>query len=326
MQIFRGIHHAALARRAALTIGNFDGVHLGHQAMLAQLVAAAKSRDLVPTVLTFDPHPREFFATLAGRADAAPAPVSTLRDKAIALRHAGIEQLIILRFDAALAALTPDQFLDRIVRDGAHARHVLVGDDFRFGAGRAGDFAALQAHAAANGYTAAQFHTVISAADGQRISSSAVRAALAAGDMEKAADLLGRPYTISSHVLHGAKLGRQLGYPTLNLRLDRTRKPALTGIFVARVHGLGEAPLPAVASLGTRPAVEAAGRPLLEAHVLDWQGDAYAKLVSVELLHKLRDEAPFPDLDSLRAAIARDEAQARVWFAQTRRQTTRDRI
>lgn len=326
MQIFRGIGHDAIAAPTALTIGNFDGVHRGHQAMLARLVAQARAHGLVPTVLTFDPHPREFFATRAGQPDAAPAPVSTLRDKMDALRQAGIAQTVILRFDDAVAALSPEAFLDDIVVRGLHAAHVLVGDDFRYGARRAGDFAMLQAHGARNGYTTEDLHAVIAAENGERISSSAVREALAAGDMGHAALLLGRPYAVSGHVLHGAKLGRQLGFPTLNLRLDRTRRPPLSGIFVARVSGLADSPLDAVASLGTRPAVETGGRPLLEAHVLDWEGSAYGKLVRVELLHKLRDEAPFPDMDSLSHAIARDTAQARIWFAQIRRQTTRDRI
>jgi len=323
MRVFLGLHHDALALRAALTIGNFDGMHRGHQAMMHHLVQTAKARGLVPSVLTFEPHPRDFFATLMGQADEAPAHISTLRDKLCALRDVGIEQAVVLRFDQRIAALSPEEFVDRIVLRGLRAQFVLVGDDFRFGARRAGDFALFQALMQAAGGEARQMPSVTETT--LRISSSAVRQALQAGDVETAQILLGRPYMISGHVVHGAKLGRQLGFPTLNLRFDRAR-PALAGVFVSRVSGLGDTPLPAVSSLGTRPAVEANGRVLLETHVFDWSGDAYGKLVQVELLHKLRDEAHYPDLAQLTAAIEKDGAQARAWFGQLARQTTRDRI
>ena len=323
MHVFRGFHHKALASQSALTIGNFDGMHRGHQAMMHHLVDAATARNLVPTVLTFEPHPRDFFATLTGRTDQTPAHISTLRDKLCALRDAGVEQVVVLRFDQRIAALTPAEFVERIVLHGLHAHYVLVGDDFRFGARRAGGFMQLQSLMQASGGEAQQMPAVTETA--LRISSSAVRHALQAGDMRAAQTLIGRPYAISGHVLHGAKLGRQLGFPTLNLRFDRAR-PALAGVFVSRVFGLGAAPLPAVSSLGTRPAVEANGRILLETHVFDWSGDAYGKLVRVELLHKLRDEAHYPDLAQLTAAIENDGVQARAWFGQLARQTTRDRI
>jgi riboflavin kinase/FMN adenylyltransferase len=323
MRVFRGLHHDALASQSALTIGNFDGMHRGHQALMRHLVQTAKERGLVPTVLTFEPHPRDFFATLKGQADQAPAHISTLRDKLCALRDVGIEQAVVLRFDQHVAALSPTEFVDRVVRKGLRAQFVLVGDDFRFGAGRAGDFALFRALMQASGGEARQMPSVTETA--LRISSSAVRQALQAGDMATTQTLLGRPYVISGHVLHGAKLGRQLGFPTLNLRFDRAR-PALSGVFVSRVCGLGDMPLPAVSSLGTRPAVEANGRILLETHVFDWSGDAYGKLVQVELLHKLRDEAHYPDLAQLTAAIENDTVQARAWFGQLARQTTRDRI
>lgn len=323
MHVFRGFHHKALASQAALTIGNFDGMHRGHQAMMSHLVQTAKARNLAPTVLTFEPHPRDFFATLTGRAEQAPAHISTLRDKLCALSRVGVAQAVVLRFDQRIAALSPAEFVDRIVLQGLKARYVLVGDDFRFGARRAGDFSHLQSLMQASGGDAQQMHPVTETT--LRISSSAVRSALQAGDMATAQVLLGRPYAISGHVLHGAKLGRQLGFPTLNLRFDRAR-PALSGVFVSRVFGLGDTPLPAVSSLGTRPAVEANGRILLETHVFDWSGDAYGKLVRVELLHKLRDEAHYPDLAELTAAIRNDSDQARAWFGQLARQTTRDRI
>ncbi|MDY0330986.1 MAG: bifunctional riboflavin kinase/FMN adenylyltransferase [Thiomonas sp.] len=377
MHIFRGIHHKALASRTALTIGNFDGVHRGHLAMLHELVHTAHARGLVPTVLTFEPHPRDFFATLHGQPDSAPSRISTLRDKLCALREAGAEQVIVLRFDASIAALSPEAFVRQIVLQGLKAQFVLVGDDFRFGARRAGDFAQLDRLMRSAGGEARQMPVVLtqtrmklppdslrshstsrlaSHSDSHgmdqsagtdpcpahppegvsvpserpcgtdlRISSSAVRQALQAGDMETVQLLLGRPYAISGHVLHGAKLGRKLGFPTLNLRFDRAR-PALGGVFVAQVHGLETAALPAVASLGTRPAVETNGRVLLETHVFDWRAQAYGKLIRVELLHKLRNEAHYSDLAQLTAAIQRDSDQARAWFAQLARQTTRDRI
>ena len=291
--------------------------------MLHQLVHTAQSRGLIPTVLTFEPHPRDFFATLQGHGESAPSHISTLRDKLCALRDAGVQQVVVLRFDRNLAALSPADFVERIVLDGLKAHYVLIGDDFRFGAKRAGDFNQLETLLRQSGSEAQQMPVVTETS--LRISSSAVRDALKRGDMETAERLLGRPYAISGHVMHGAKLGRQLGFPTLNLRFDRAR-PALGGIFVARVFGLQDTPLQAVASLGTRPAVEAQGRVLLETHVFDWRGDAYGKLVRVELLHKLRDEAHYPDLDQLTAAIQKDSDQARAWFAQLARQTTRDRI
>ncbi|MEW6560548.1 MAG: bifunctional riboflavin kinase/FAD synthetase [Pseudomonadota bacterium] len=323
MHVFRGFHHKLLAARTALTIGNFDGVHRGHQAMLHQLVQTARFRALTPTVLTFEPHPRDFFATLQGHAESAPSHISTLRDKLCALGDAGVQQVVVLRFDQHLAALSPADFVARIVLDGLKARYVLIGDDFRFGAKRAGHFEQLDRLMREAGAEAQQM-PVVTETD-LRISSSAVREALKRGDMQMAERLLGRPYAISGHVMHGAKLGRQLGFPTLNLRFDRAR-PALGGIFVARVFGLHDTPLPAVASLGTRPAIEDQGRVLLETHVFDWRGDAYGKLIRVELLHKLRDEAHYPDLDQLTAAIQHDSDQARAWFAQLARQTTRDRI
>lgn len=323
MRVFRGFHHDALARRSGLSIGNFDGVHRGHQAVLQSLVQTSRERGLVPTVLTFEPHPRDFFATQAGHPDQAPAHISTLRDKLCALSAAGIGQVVVLRFDQHLAALSPEQFVDQVVLRGLRARLVLVGDDFRFGARRAGDFSRLQALMQAAGGEAREMTAITNGA--LRVSSSAVRQALQAGDMQTARNLLGRPYSISGHVLHGAKLGRRLGFPTLNLRFDRAR-PAPAGVFVSRVFGLHQMPLDSVSSLGTRPAVQTDGRILLETHVFDWHGDAYGKIVKVELLHKLRDEAHYSNLDQLTAAIAQDCAQARAWFGQLTRQTTRDRI
>src|SRR5574343_772865 len=245
MRIFRALPHAGLAPACSLTIGNFDGVHRGHQAMLALLTNEARHRGVPATVLTFEPHPRDFFARLHGKPELAPARIATLRDKLAELERCGIDQVVVLRFDEALAGLSPQDFIDRVLVQGLHARYVLVGDDFRFGARRAGDYAFLDRAGAAAGFDVARMLSY--EVHGLRVSSSAVREALAAGDMARVAALLGRPYAISGHVVHGRKLGRQLGerapgaadgFRTLNLRFDHA-KPAASGIFAVRVHGLG---------------------------------------------------------------------------------------
>ncbi len=317
MRVFRGIHHPGVAAACALTIGNFDGVHRGHQAMLALLVNEARHRALASCVLSFEPHPRDWFAALAGRPDSAPARISTLRDKLAELERCGIDQTVVLRFDHRLASLSPQAFVDEVLVGGLGARYVLVGDDFRFGAKRAGDYATLDAAGAAHGFDVARMRSY--EVHGQRVSSSAVRSALAEGDMARAAALLGRPYSVSGHVLHGAKLGRELGFRTLNLRFGHPR-PAASGIFVVRVHGLAPHALAGVASLGRRPSLGDDGRVLLEVHCLDWPAalggeGGYGRLVRVELLHWLHAERRYQSLDALRAGIARDVADARAWFS-----------
>ena len=267
MRVFRGFRHPGRASACALTIGNFDGVHRGHQAMLALLTNEARHRAVASCVMTFEPHPRDYFAQRSGQPASAPARIATLRDKLSELERCGIDQAVVLRFDAALAGRAPQAFIDEVLLQGLNARYVLVGDDFKFGAKRAGDYAMLDAAGQAQGFDIARMMSY--EVHGLRVSSSAVREALAAGDMPRTAALLGRPYSISGHVVHGAKLGRELGFRTLNLRFGHD-KPAAMGIFVVRVHGLGPQPLPGVASLGVRPSVEDAGRVLLETHVLDW--------------------------------------------------------
>ena len=316
MQVFRGFHHPGIARECALTIGNFDGVHRGHQAMLALLRNEAQHRGLPSCVLSFEPHPRDHFARLAGKPALAPARIATLRDKLSELERVGIDQVVVLRFDQSLASLSPQAFIDEVLVSGLHAKVVLVGDDFRFGAKRAGDYAMLDAAGARAGFDVARMMSY--EVHGLRVSSSAVREALAEGDMARVATLLGRPYSISGHVVHGRKLGRELGFRTLNLRFHHP-KPAAMGIFVVRVLGLGDRPLPGVASLGMRPTVEDAGRVLLEVHCLDWPESlgpegGYQHCVRVELLHKLHDELRYESLDALRAGIARDEGDAREWL------------
>ena len=344
MQVFRGFHHPGIAPACALTIGNFDGVHRGHQAMLALLVSEAQHRGLPPCVMTFEPNPRDYFAQLAGKPEAAPARIATLRDKLSELERCGVEQTVVLRFDARFAAQTPAAFIDDVLVRGLGTRYVLVGDDFRFGARRAGNYEMLDAAGQAAGFDVARMNSY--EVRGLRVSSSAVRTALAAGDMTAAAALLGRPYSISGHVIHGRQLGRSLGESgagrgdglrTLNLRFPHPR-PAALGIFAVRTHGLGPAPLDGVASLGRRPTVDDSGRVLLEVHCLEWPAGlgvdgGYGKLVQVELLHKLRDEARYEGLAALTAAIRQDVDDARAWLrahsaahVATGRQTTRDRI
>jgi riboflavin kinase/FMN adenylyltransferase len=344
MRVFRSLRHPGLAARCALTIGNFDGVHRGHQAMLALLVSEAAHRGLPATVLTFEPNPRDYFAQLAGKPDAAPARIATLRDKLCELERCGVAQAVVMRFDAAFAAQTPEAFVADVLVAGLGTRYVLVGDDFRYGARRAGDYATLDAAGARHGFDVARMMSY--EVHGLRVSSSAVRAALAAGAMGEAAALLGRPYSISGRVVPGARLGRSLGessagrgdgFRTLNVRFGHP-KPAAMGIFAVRVHGLDGEPLAGVASLGKRPTVDDSGRVLLEAHCFEWPAalgseGGYGKLIRVELLHKLRDEERYDSLAELAAAIGRDAAGARAFLAAeaaphaaTGRQTTRDRI
>jgi len=282
--------------------------------MLAQVGEAAAANALLPTVMTFEPHPREYFADLAKRPELAPTRISGLRDKLAALARHGVQQVSMMRFDSALASMSPDEFVDTLLR-GLNTRALFVGEDFRFGARRRGDIDTLRDAGRRHGFAV---HALADVTDshGHRISSSEVRTALAVGDLPRAQHLLGRPYSLSGHVIHGQKLGRTLGYPTLNLRVPN-RCAARSGIYVARVTGLGDTALPAVASLGVRPTVEDHGRVLLEPHLLDLPEpiDAYGKLVQVQLLHFVRDEEKFPDLPSLTAAIARDAQQARAFFA-----------
>lgn len=297
----------------ALTIGNFDGVHLGHQAILARVRQEARARGLVPAVMTFEPHPREYFATLNRRPELAPTRISGLRDKLQALAAAGIEQVVVERFDARLAEMSANAFIEDLLVAGLQTRWLLVGEDFRYGHKRSGDIDLLREAGLAHGFEVCTLADITDR-QGHRISSSEVRTALAVGDLDRAAQLLGQPFHISGHVIHGQKLGRELGFPTMNLRVA-PRCATRSGIYVVRVVGLRDRPLPAVASLGVRPTVEDRGRVLLEAHLLDESLDAYGKLVRVEFLHKLRDEEKFPDLPSLTAAIAQDAQNARAYFA-----------
>jgi riboflavin kinase/FMN adenylyltransferase len=343
MKIFRGLRHPGLASGCALTIGNFDGVHRGHQAMLALLRGEAAHRGVPSCVMSFEPHPRDYFAAVLNKPDLAPARISTVRDKLAELARCGVDQVVVLPFNQPLASQPPQAFIDEVLVRGLGVRYVLVGDDFRFGAKRAGDYALLDAEGQRRGLDVSGNPRGFDVArmqsyevHGQRVSSSAVREALAAGRMNAAAALLGRPYAISGHVVHGRKLGRALaesapargdGFRTLNLRFSRRAhawKPAASGIFVVRVHGLDAQPLQGVANLGVRPSLDPhdvnGGRVLLETHVLNWPphlgaDGAYGKIVGVELLHKLHDELRYHSLAALTEGIARDCADARDWLA-----------
>ncbi|ABD69166.1 riboflavin kinase / FMN adenylyltransferase [Rhodoferax ferrireducens T118] len=321
MKVFRGFHHPDVAQACALTIGNFDGVHRGHQAMLALLKGEAQQRGVPSCAMTFEPHPRDYFAAASHQPDLAPARIGTLRDKLADLALSGVDQTVILPFDARLAGLSPQAFIDEVLVKGLGAKYVLVGDDFRFGAKRAGDYALLDAAGVAQGFDVARMNSY--EVHGLRVSSSAVREALGQGRLQDAARLLGRPYRISGHVVHGRKLGRALGFRTLNLRFAHW-KPAASGIFVVLVHGLSPAPLAGVANMGIRPSLDPrdvnGGRVLLETHCLDWPDTlgpegAYGKIIRVELLHKLHDELKYDSLDALTAGIAQDCLDARAYFS-----------
>ncbi|WP_114636396.1 bifunctional riboflavin kinase/FAD synthetase [Polynucleobacter necessarius] len=310
MNVFRGPNQFSAGPACALTIGNFDGVHRGHRTLLKELVDGAKERSLLSCVMTFEPHPKEFFSP-----DQAPPHILNLRDKLAALAGLGIDRVVVEHFNAAFAKLSPKEFVTEIIVKRLNTKWILIGDDFCYGAKRGGNFSSLKAAGEKYGFEVSSIHTIQE--NGERISSSALRSALASGDMKLAETLLGRPYAISGHVIHGQKLGRQLGFPTLNLAVANHlhhRKPATTGIFTAQVVGLSDKPLPGVASLGVRPTVEDEGRVLLETHIFDYQQDVYGKIITVELLEKIRDEEKYDSLDALTNAIAGDATHARNYF------------
>ena len=305
MRVFRGIP-ARAETPIALTIGNFDGVHLGHRAMIARLSDAARARGLPGAVMTFEPQPQEFFAP-----DQAPARLTSLREKLELLRECGVASVYVCRFDFAFAQLTADDFVTRVLRDGLAVKWLLVGDDFRFGARRAGDLAHLRSIAPLAGFEVEAMASVVVA--GARVSSTAIRYCLEMGDLEIARRLLGRSYAISGRVVDGDKLGARIGYPTANVQLKRLKAP-LSGIFVVEVEGLSSLPLPGVASLGVRPTVKERGRPTLEVHLFDFNERIYGRRITVNFLQKLRDEQKFTDLNTLTEQIRRDADMARRFF------------
>jgi riboflavin kinase / FMN adenylyltransferase len=296
MQIFRHIP-AQQQQPCALAIGNFDGMHLGHQALLKKLNETAKALNLTSAVMTFEPHPREFFAP-----ETAPARLSSLREKLEHFAEAGVETTYVCRFNRRLAKLTPQEFMQNILRDSLNAQAILVGDDFRFGAMRAGSIL---------DFLEAKFNLISLPQvdlDGARVSSTRVRSALATGALHEASVLLGRPYSMSGKVVHGAKLGRQLGFPTANVHM-RHERPALTGVYAVKLDGMNS-----VANLGVRPTIAGVSKLMLEVNVLDFDADLYGKHVHVEFLHKIRDEQKFDGLDALKTQIALDVESARDFF------------
>ena len=306
MRILRNIP-AVADTPVALTIGNFDGAHLGHQAMLRRLKNAATEQGLPACVMTFEPHPREFFAP-----DQAPTRLTSLREKLELLQGHGVDRVYLCRFNFDFARVTAEDFIQRILKRGLDVHWLLVGDDFRFGARRAGDSAMLRAAGRELGFEVAEMPSVD--VGGLRVSSTMVRALLAEGRIESAARLLGRPYSISGRVVRGDQLGRKLGFPTANVQMKHNRPP-LSGIFVAQVHGLSDGPRPGVASLGVRPTVSGAGKPTLEVHLFDFDRDIYRSHVRVEFLDRLREERKYADLKALTRQIALDIERARQWFA-----------
>ncbi len=312
MRLTRGVP-AAAAGPTALTIGNFDGVHLGHQAMLAELKRAAGRLGVPACVLTFEPHPREFFAP-----DKAPTRLTSLREKLELLADCGIERVHLCRFDYRFAQIAAEEFIERVIARGLGARWLLAGDDFRFGARRAGDLVMLKRYAPRLGLEVSAMASVMQ--DRERVSSTAVRKALAAGELARAKRLLGRAYSISGRVVRGDGLGRKLGFPTANVQMKHNRPP-LGGIFAVRLHGAAAGPVPGVASLGVRPTVKQQGTPVLEVHALDFEGDLYRRHVRVEFLSKFRDEEKYADLATLTRKIALDVENARRYFetAETQR-------
>lgn len=315
MKIFRNLPNAGNRIPCVLTIGNFDGVHRGHQVLLKELCHIAKARGLASCVLTFEPHPREFFSS-----QNAPPRIYQLRDKLEALSRIGIDRVIIARFNARFAVQQPIEFIRDVIGRALNAHYLIIGEDFRFGAGGQGDFTLLKNVGWQYGFKTIAAETV--KMDDVRISSSAIRTALRAGDIGQANQLLGLQYMISGHVVYGNQFGQTLGIPTLNLRIGGPRqrnKVALSGIFITQVHNIATYPIPAVASLGTRPTVDDTGREWLEVHLLDFAQSLYGRLVRVEFLHKLRDEEKYADLDTLRQAIAHDITSARDWFKQQKK-------
>jgi riboflavin kinase/FMN adenylyltransferase len=292
-------------RGSAVCIGAFDGVHRGHRAVLAQVRASAQARGLTPVAVSFAPIPRVFFAR-----GAAPPQLNSAREKIGLLRQAGMERMLLLRFDAKLAAMRAEDFVEQVLMARLNAKQVWVGEGFRFGHARAGDLELLRRLGKARGFEADEVAPF--ALEGERVSSTRIRALLGAGDFDAAARLLGRRFAIGGHVVRGAQLGRKLGYPTANLRLG-SRVAPVGGVFAVKVHGVRAQPMPGVASLGTRPTVD--GREvLLEAHLFDFDDDLYGRRLEVEFAKKLRDEEKFDNLDTMVKQIDLDAQAAREFL------------
>lgn len=307
MELIRGLCNLRPRHRGCVaTIGNFDGVHLGHQAVLGQLAETGARLGLPVVVITFEPQPQEYF-----QAGQVPPRLTRLREKLQALRRYSVDRVVVLPFNAALATLSAQEFIQRLLVDGLAARHLVVGDDFRFGAGRRGDFALLRAAGERHGFNVIAMHSF--EIDGERVSSTRIRTALAAGDMAAAEKLLGRTYRMCGRVARGDQRGRALGFPTANLHLHRRATP-VRGVYTVEMFGIAGEPVAGVANVGVRPTVDGT-RSLLEVHLLDFAGDIYGRYVEVDFLYRLREERRFESLEALKRQIGADVAAARQFFA-----------
>jgi len=308
MEFIRGLHNLRPAHRGCVaTIGNFDGVHRGHQAVLAQLAAQAQALSLPATVVVFEPQPSEFFVP-----DRAPPRLTRLREKLLALQELPVDRVLCIEFTRAFAALDAQEFIDRVLVQGLGVKYLVIGDDFRFGKGRTGDFALLEAAGRRYGFEVARMESFL--LDRERVSSTAIRAALSRADLAKSERMLGRRFNVCGRVAHGDKRGRILGFPTANLHLHRKAVP-LQGVFAVEVSGLGERPLPAVANIGIRPTVGTT-RALLEVHIFDFAQEIYGCHLQVDFVHFLRGEQRFSSFEALTQQIALDAQQARAFFEQ----------
>ncbi len=306
MKLIRGLHNLTSPLQGCVaTIGNFDGLHLGHQHVITQLKTVAEIKDQPSLVIVFEPQPVEFFAP-----DQAPRRLSRLRDKIIQLSALGIDYMVCLHFNRDFASLTAEQFIQNILIDRLHIKHLVVGDDFRFGRDRSGDFSYLQQRGHEAGFEVENTHTLL--IDDERVSSTRIRRSLAKNDLVTTRQLLGRPYTLSGKVTHGKKLGRELGFPTINLKMGN-RPIAVNGIFAVLVKGLDNRVLRGVANIGTRPTVNGTGT-ILEVYILNFNAQVYGCCVDIEILHKIRDEEKFDSLNALTVQINQDINEAITYF------------
>ena len=306
MELIRGLHNLRERHRGCVaTIGNFDGVHRGHQQVLTGVRRKAQELGVPSVVIIFEPQPREFFAP-----DAAPPRLTRFGEKIRLLEAEGVDRVLCLSFNERLRALSAEQFIESLLLEGLGVKHFVVGDDFRFGCDRRGDYALLKAAGQRHGFTVAETETLI--LEDERVSSSRIREALGANNLMLASRLLGRRYRVTGRVQHGQKIGRELGAPTANVRMHKYACP-LKGVYAVRGH-LRSAQFNGVCNVGSRPTVNGV-RPVLEVHLLDFKGDLYGELLSVEFLHPMRPEKRFDGLDALREQIAKDISAARTWFA-----------
>jgi riboflavin kinase/FMN adenylyltransferase len=306
MELIRGLHNLGPVHHGCVaTIGNFDGVHLGHQAVIGQLAEQADRYGVPSLAMIFEPQPMEFFAP-----DRAPARLTRLREKLQALRRYSVDRVLCVRFDRRFAGMEAEDFVKDILVQRLGVRYLVVGDDFRFGHNRVGNFAMLQAAGQEHGFQVVNMHTFT--VDGERVSSTRVREALAAGDLAGAEILLGRPYRMCGRVAHGDKRGRSIGFPTANIHLHRHNTP-VRGVYAVEMFGIEGEPVAGVANVGTRPTVDGT-RSLLEVHLFDFDRDIYGEYINVNFLHKLRDEKRFDSFDALKDQIRNDVIEARHWF------------